>query len=65
MSAFATVTRSFNGKFTAKIDFSGRAFYVTITDANIRNLKSLHTLFAKYLDHMLVEFEQNHLVRNI
>ena len=25
--------------------------------------KSLHTLFDKYLDHMLVKFEQNHMVR--
>ena len=36
-----------------------------ITDADIGSLKSLHTLFEKYLDHMLVKFEQNHLIRNI
>ena len=35
MSALATVARkSFNGKFTAKIDFSIR-HYVTIADADI------------------------------
>ena len=45
--------------------FSDRAFYVTITDPNIGSLKSLHTLFGKYLDHMLVKYEQNRMVRNI
>ena len=38
-------TEEFNGKFTAKIDFSDQAFYVTIADAGIGSLKSLHTLF--------------------
>ena len=47
---------SLNGKFTAKIDL--RVFYVTITDAVIGSLKYLHTLFVKYLDHMLVTFQQ-------
>ena len=57
MSALATVAgKSFNGKFTAKTD---RVFYVTIADADIGSLKPLHTLFDKYLDHMLVKFEQN------
>ena len=46
MSALATVAgMSFNGKFTAKIVFSDRVFYVTIADADIGSLKSLHTLF--------------------
>ena len=59
MSALATVARkSFNGKFTAKIKFSDRVVHVTIADADIGSLKSLHTLFDKYLDHMLVKFEQ-------
>ena len=31
------------------------AFYVTITD--IGRLKSLHSFFDKYLNHMLVKFE--------
>ena len=36
MSSLATVTRkSFNGKFTAKIDFSDRVFYVIIADTDI------------------------------
>ena len=56
MSALATVAgKKFNGKFTAKYWFSDRVFYVTIADADIRSLKSLHTLFDKYLDHMLVK----------
>ena len=45
--------------------FSDRVFYVTIAikNADIRSLKSLHILFGKYLDHMLVKFEQNYMVR--
>ena len=44
---------------------SDRAFYFTIADADIGSLKSLHTLlvFDKYLDHMLVKFEQNRRVQ--
>ena len=35
-------------------------------DADIGGLKSLHTLFVpQYLDHMLVKFEQNRVVRTI
>ena len=44
---------------------SDRAFYVTIADADIGSQKSLHTLFDKYLVHMLVQFEQNRMVRII
>ena len=59
VSAFATVAwKSF-------IDIYDRSFYVTTTDVDIGNLKSLHTLCHKYLDHMLVKFIQNRLVRNI
>ena len=45
--------------------FSELAFYVTIADADIGSLKSLHTLFDKYLDHKLVTFEQNRMVPTI
>ena len=41
------------------------AFYVTIADADIESLKSLHTLSDMYLDHMLVKFEPNRMVRTI
>ena len=36
--------------------FSDRVFYVNIADADIGSLKSVLTLFDKYLDHMLVKF---------
>ena len=66
MSALATVAgKIFNGKFTAKIDFPIGYFYITIADADIGSLKSLHTLFDKYLDHMLVKFKPNRMVRTI
>ena len=56
MSALATVARkSSNGKFTAKIDFPIGHFMLPL----------LHTLFDKYLDHMLVKFEQNRMVWTI
>ena len=38
---------------------------MNITDADIGSLKSLHTLFDKYVDHMLVKFEQNRTVRTM
>ena len=51
LSAFATVAwKSF--------------FNVTITVADVGSLKSVHTLFDKYLDHMLVKFDQDRVVRN-
>ena len=56
-------TESCNDKFSAKIDFP--TFYVTITGTDIGSLKSLHTLFDRYLDHMLVKFEQNRMIRNV
>ena len=36
-----------------------------IADADIGSLKSLRTLFDKYLDHMLVKSEQNRMVQSI
>ena len=66
MSALATVARkTFNGNFNVKIDFPIGYFYVTIADADIRSLKSLNTLFDKYLDHMLTKYEQNRMVQTI
>ena len=65
VSAFATVARkNFNGKYTAKIDFSHRAFYVTVTDADIGSRKPA-THIHEYLDRMLVKFEQNCMIQNI
>ena len=62
MSALTTVAgKSFNGKFTV----FDHVFYITIADADIGSLKSLHTVFGKYLEHMLVKFEQNRMVRTL
>ena len=58
VSVIATVARkSCNGKFSAKIDLPTGPQYVIITDPDIGSLKSLHTLFDNYLDHMLVKLE--------
>ena len=66
MSALATVAgKSFNDKFTAKIDFPIGYFMLPLPILDTGSLKSLHTLFDKYLDHMLVKFEQNRMVRII
>ena len=52
VSAFATEERkSCSGKFATNI---AQKFYVIITNADIGSRKSLHTLFYKYLDQMLV-----------
>ena len=61
VSSFATAARkSFNGKFTAKMDLP-IGFYVTITDADIRTLQTF--IFDKYLYRMLVKFDQNRMVQ--
>ena len=66
MPALATVARkTFNGKLMAKIDFPIGHFMLPLLDADIGSLKSLHTLFDTYVDQMLVEFEQNRMVRTI
>ena len=67
MSALATVAgKSFNGTFTAKIYFPIGYFHITIAHADIGSLTSLHALFDKYLDYMLVKFEKKyHIVRTI
>ena len=63
MSALANVARgNFNSKFTAKKWFSDRAFFITIADPDIGSIKSVHTLFVKHLDHILVNFEQNRTI---
>ena len=41
-----------------KQTISDRVFYVTIADADVGSLKSLHTIFDKYLDHMLVNLNK-------
>ena len=46
------------------ISRSGILFYA-IGDDDIGSLISPHTLFCKYLDHMLVKFEQNCMVQTV
>ena len=67
MSALATVAWKsvLNGKFTAKIDFPIGYIMLPLQMLTLKDKKSLHTLFDKYLDHMLVKFEQNRMVRTI
>ena len=66
VSALATVAeKNFNGKFTSKIYSPIGYFSLTIAGADIGSLNSLHKLFDKYLDHMLVKFEQNRMVQPI
>ena len=57
--------KSFNGRFHCKNWFSDGTLYVTIADADIGSLKSLHTLFDENLDNMLVKFKQNCILRTI
>ena len=66
MSALAKVARkSFNGRFTTKKMIFRPVFYITIAETDIRSLKSLHTLFDKYLDHVLVKYKQNRMFQTI
>ena len=65
MSALACGMEKVLWQSYLKNRFSNWAFDVPIADADIESLKSLHTLFGKYLNHMLVNFEQNHMVQTI
>ena len=67
--AFATVAReSLKANLLQKLIIRS-GILGTITEADIGSLKSLHTLLAiiwyKYLDLMLVKFEQNRMIPNI
>ena len=42
-----------------------KLFRATVANVDIGSLKFLHTLFDKYLDPMLVKFEQNRMVLGI
>ena len=60
MSALATAApNSFNGKFTAKIDFPIGHFILLLLMLTMKSKVSPYIiLYLKYLDHMLVKFEQ-------
>ena len=53
------------GKSIFAVNLTLKLFRATVANADIGSWKSLHTLFDTYLDHMLVKFEQNRMVRNI
>ena len=52
-------------QINAKFDFPIGHFMLLLLTLTLEVLKSLHTLFDKYLKCMLVKFEQNRMVRNI
>ena len=62
MSALATVAgKSFNDKFIAKIGFPIGYFMLP----SLLLTLEVSPLFDKYLDHMLVKFEQSRMVQTI
>ena len=38
---------------------------MNVANADTGSLKSVHSLFDTYLDHMLAKFESNSIVRNV
>ena len=66
MRAYANVARkNFDSTFTANNWFSDRTFYTIIAGADIGSIKSLHTLFVKHLNHILVNSKQICTVQTI
>ena len=51
------------GKSIFAVNLPLKLFPTTIANVDIGSLKSLHSLFDKYLDHMLVKFEQNCMIQ--
>ena len=51
------------GKSIVAVNLPLKLTPATITNANIGSIKSLHTLFDKHLDNILVKFEQNRMAR--
>ena len=51
------------GKSIFAVKLPLKLFPTTFANADIGSLKSFHKLFDKYLDHMLVKFEQNRMVQ--
>ena len=52
-----------SGKSVSALNLPLKLFPATVANANIGSLKSVCSLFAKYLDHMLGKFEQNCMVQ--
>ena len=53
------------GKSIFALNLNLKLFRATVVNAYTENVKSLHTLFATYLDYMLEKFEPNRTVRNV
>ena len=68
MSASAMVNINYPiGKSIFAVNLRLKLFPATVANDDFGSLKSLNTLFDKYSDHTLVEFEQNcvvHTTRN-
>ena len=47
------------------VDLSFKLFRATVANAGLGRLKSLHTLYDTYLDHLLAQFESNSMVQNV
>ena len=52
-----------SGKSMFAVNLPLKLFPATLANANLVSLKSLHTLFDKFLDHMLVKLKQNCMVQ--
>ena len=53
------------GKSIFAVNLPLKLFHATVANTDTRSLKSLHTLFYTYLDHMLVKFKPNRIVQNV
>ena len=42
-----------------------KLFLTTVANADTESLQSFHTLFETYLDHMLIKFKSNRIVRKV
>ena len=47
------------------VNLALKLYLATGSNADTGSLKSLHTLFNMYLDHMLAKFESNFMVQNV
>ena len=66
MSALETVAgKSLTANLLQKLIFRSGILCYHCADTDTESLKSLHTLFDKYLDHMRVKLEQNRMVQTI
>ena len=52
-----------SGKSIFAVNLPLQLFLATVANADIGSLKSLYKLFNKYLDYLLVKFEQNCMVQ--